>query len=331
MKDILNGLFEHRYLNREDARGLLRDIAEGKYNEAQISALITVFLMRSISVDELLGFREALLEMSLEVDFGDAPFIDVVGTGGDGKNTFNISTAACFVVAGAGYRVAKHGNYGASSISGASNVMEQLGVRFTTDKDRLRKSMDTCGMAYLHAPLFNPALKAVASVRKNLGVRSFFNVLGPLVNPARPKHQLLGVYSLPMFRLYSYVYEASGIRYGVVHSLDGYDEISLTGDFKIALPEREKIYSPEMLNMERCDAADLYGGDTPEQSALIFKAVMERTAARAQMNCVIANATFAIQTLCPGKKIEDCTGEAADSLMSGKALTVLKRFVEVNG
>jgi anthranilate phosphoribosyltransferase len=330
MKEILNRLFEHQYLNREDARGLLRDITEGKYSEAQIAALMTVFLMRSISVDELLGFREALLEMSLAVNFGDVPFIDIVGTGGDGKNTFNISTAACFVVAGAGYKVAKHGNYGASSISGASNVMEQLGVKFTADSDRLRKSMDTCGTAYLHAPLFNPALKAVAHIRKNLGVRSFFNVLGPLVNPARPKYQLLGVYSLPMFRLYSYVYEASGIRFGVVHSLDGYDEISLTGDFKIALPEREKIYSPEMLNIERCEASDLHGGDTPEQSALIFKAVFERTATQAQMNCVIANAAFAIQTLCPEKKIDVCINEAAESLVSGKAEKVLKKFVEVN-
>jgi anthranilate phosphoribosyltransferase len=331
MKPILEQLFEHQYLTREDARGLLRNIAEGKYNEAQISALMTVFLMRSISVDELLGFRETLLEMSLTVDLGDVPFIDIVGTGGDGKNTFNISTAACFVVAGAGYRVAKHGNYGASSISGASNVMEQLGVKFTTDIDRLRKSMDICGIAYIHAPLFNPALKAVVSVRKNLGVRNFFNVLGPLVNPARPQFQLLGVYSLPMLRLYSYVYEESGIRFGVVHSLDGYDEISLTCDFKIAFTEREKIYSPEMLNMERCDASDLYGGDTPEKAALIFKAVLECVATKSQMNCVIANAAFAIRVLCPEKKITDCIDEATNSLISGKALGVLKKFVDMNG
>jgi anthranilate phosphoribosyltransferase len=268
--------------------------------------------------------------MSLAVDFPDYPFIDIVGTGGDGKNTFNISTAACFVVAGAGYRVAKHGNYGATSISGASNVMEQLGVKFTTDVDKLRRSMEICGMAYLHAPLFNPALKAVAPVRKNLGVRTFFNVLGPLVNPARPKFQLLGVYSLPLLRLYSYVYQASGMRFGVVYSLDGYDEISLTGDFKIALPEREKIYSPEMLNMERCVEQDLYGGDTPEQAAAIFMTVMERTASKARMNSVIANAAFAIQVLCPEKSIAACIDEATDSLMSGKALGVLKQFVEVN-
>jgi anthranilate phosphoribosyltransferase len=330
MKQILYQLFEHRYLSREDARMLLRNIAEGKYNEAQIAALMTVFLMRHISVDELLGFREALLEMSLAVDFGGVPCIDIVGTGGDGKNTFNISTAACFVVAGAGYPVAKHGNYGATSISGASNVMEQLGVRFTTDNDRLCRSMDTCGIAYLHAPLFNPALKAVASVRKNLGVRNFFNVLGPLVNPARPQYQLLGVYSLPMLRLYSYVYEESGVRFGVVHSLGGYDEISLTGEFKIALPDKEKIYTPAMLNMECCDAADLYGGDTPEQAALIFQSVMECTASPAQINSVVANAAFAIQVLCPEKNITVCIDEATHSLMSGRALEVLKKFIAIN-
>ena len=331
MKEILDRLFEHQYLTREDAQGLLKEIVEGKYNEAQISSLITVFLMRSISVDELLGFREVLLEMSLTVDFGDMPLIDIVGTGGDGKQTFNISTAACFVVAGAGYLVAKHGNYGASTISGASNVMEQIGVKFTTAIDRLRKSMDTCGIAYLHAPLFNPALKAVAPVRKNLGIRTFFNVLGPLVNPARPKYQLLGVYSLPMLRLYSYVYEASGIRFGVVHSLDGYDEISLTGDFKIALPEREKIYSPEILGMERCEPSDLYGGATVEQSAQIFKTVFNQTATKAQTNSVLANAAFAIQILCPEKKIDECLDEATHSLVSGKALQTLKKFVELNG
>jgi len=330
MKQILYNLFEHKYLDREEAHLLLCDIAEGKYNEAQIASLMTVFLMRSISVEELTGFREALLEMSLAVDFPDCPFIDIVGTGGDGKNTFNISTAACFVVAGAGYPVVKHGNYGASSISGASNVMEQLGVRFTTDIHRLRHSMDVCGIAYLHAPLFNPALKAVAPVRRNLGVRNFFNVLGPLVNPARPQFQLLGVYSLPMQRLYSYVYEESGIRFGVVHSLDGYDEISLTDHFKIVLPDKEKIYSPAMLHLPTCKATDLYGGETPEQASLIFKAVLERTATPPQMNCVIVNAAFAIQVLCPEKTITACMDEATDSLMSGKALARLKKFVEVN-
>ncbi|MDR1330679.1 MAG: anthranilate phosphoribosyltransferase [Tannerella sp.] len=331
MKQILYRLFEHQYLYRDEARILLQNIAEHKYNESQIASLITVFLMRNISVDELGGFRDALLDMSLRIDLSDYPFVDIVGTGGDGKNTFNISTAACFTLAGAGYHVVKHGNYGATSVSGASNVMEQHGVKFTTDVDVLRRSMDACRIAYLHAPLFNPALKAVAPVRKNLAVRSFFNILGPLVNPARPEYQLLGVYNLPLARLYTYAYQDIGIHFGVVHSLDGYDEISLTGEFKVALSGKEKIYTPEMLNFPRAQESDLYGGDTPAAAARIFAAVLNNTATEAQRNCVLANAAFAIQVVCPEKKIDTCLAEADESLASGKALTAFRKFLEANG
>lgn len=331
MKQILYRLFEHRYLSREEARTLLERIASGAYNEAQIASLITVFLMRSISVEELAGFRQALLEMSLPVDFGTQPFIDIVGTGGDGKNTFNISTAACFVVAGAGYAVVKHGNYGASSVSGASNVMERHGVKFTADIDRLRASLDACGMAYLHAPLFNPALKAVAPVRKNLAVRTFFNILGPLVNPARPPFQLLGVYNLPLARLYTYAYQAGETRFGVVHSLDGYDEISLTGDFKVILPDREKIYTPEAIGFARATEADLHGGDTPDDAARIFHAVMHGKASEVRRNCVVVNAAFAIRVMCPQKTLDACIVEANASLADGKALRAFQKFLEVNG
>jgi len=330
MKQLLYQLFEHQYLNKDEASGLLQDIAAGKYNEAQVASLITVFLMRSISVEEIIGFRSALLEMSLPVDLSEYPFIDIVGTGGDGKNTFNISTAACFVVAGAGYHVIKHGNYGATSVSGASNVMEQHGVVFTTDIGKLRKSMDECRMAYLHASLFNPALKAVAPVRKNLAVRTFFNVLGPLVNPANPPYQLLGVYNLPLFRLYSYVYQASNIQYGVVHSLDGYDEISLTDDFKVMMPGHEKIYTPEILNFNRVKESDLYGGDTPEEAARIFDAVLNNTATAAQRDCVIVNAAFAIHVICPEKKIDVCIAEATEALESGKAKMTFDKFLSIN-
>ena len=251
MKDILYRLFEHQYLGRDEARQILQRMAAGEYNDSQIASLITVFLMRNISVEELSGFREALLEMRVPVDLTDYKPIDIVGTGGDGKNTFNISTASSFVVAGAGYNVVKHGNYGATSVSGASNVMEQHGVKFTNSIDKLRESMEACHIAYLHAPLFNPALKAVAPVRKSLGVRSFFNMLGPLVNPVMPAYQLLGVYNLPLLRLYSYTYQESETRLAVVHSLDGFDEISLTTEFKVAMPEKEKLYTPEMLGFAR--------------------------------------------------------------------------------
>ena len=330
MKQLLYRLFEHQYLGREEARVILQNIAEGRYNDAQIASLITVFLMRSISVEELTGFREALLDMRVPIDLAEFKPIDIVGTGGDGKNTFNISTCSCFVVAGAGYNVVKHGNYGATSVSGASNVMEQHGIKFTNNNDQLRRNMEACHITYMHAPLFNPALKAVAPVRKNLGVRSFFNMLGPLVNPAMPAYQLLGVYNLPLLRLYNYTYQESGTRFAVVHSLDGYDEISLTADFKVAMPEKEKIYSPELLGFKRCQEADLDGGSTPEEAARIFDAVLENKATEAQRNCVVINSAFAIQVICPEKSIETCIAEAKESLDSGRALATFKQYVSLN-
>ncbi len=331
MKDLLYRLFEHQYLRREEAQNVLADIANGKFNNEQIAAFITVFLMRNISVDELTGFREALLSLRLPVDLSEYKPIDIVGTGGDGKNTFNISTASCFVLAGAGYHVVKHGNYGATSVSGASNVIEQHGAKFSCDLSKLRQSLDTCRFAYLHAPLFNPAMKAVATLRKNLGVRTFFNLLGPLVNPAMPAYQLLGVYNLPLFRLYSYTYQASGTRFGVVHSMDGFDEISLTSEFKVSMPEKEKVYSPESIGMKRYKAEEMWGGTTPEAASKIFDAVLSGTSTDAQRDVVLANAAFAIQVICPEKRIEACIQEARESLQSGKALQVLKTFIKING
>lgn len=330
MKQILYRLFEHQYLGREEARKILEEIAAGKYSDTQVAALITVFLMRSISVEELSGFRDALMDMRLNIDLSEYSPIDIVGTGGDGKNTFNISTAACFVVAGAGYPVVKHGNYGATSISGASNVMETHGVKFSSDRDKLARSIGECGMAYLHAPLFNPALKAVAPVRKSLAVRSFFNLLGPLVNPAKPAYQLLGVYNLPLLRLYSYTYQQSGVRFGVVHSMDGYDEISLTSEFKVTTAESEKVYTPEMLGMERCREEELYGGDSVEEASRIFDDVLQTKASRAKMNCVITNAAFAIRVINPQKSIEQCIDEARNSLYGMKALEVFNKFLSLN-
>src|SRR5690554_852044 len=247
MKDILYKLFDYQYLTRDEARQVLVDIVSGDVPETQIASLITSFLMRSISVDEVLGFRDALLDMRVKVDLSDYSPLDIVGTGGDGKNTFNISTTSCFVVAGAGYNVVKHGNYGATSISGASNVIEQQGVKFRADNDTFRKSLDSCHIAYLHAPLFSPALKAVAPVRKSLGVRNFFNVLGPLVNPVQPEYQMLGVYDLAMSRLYSYIYQEENKRFCIVHSLDGYDEVSLTSRFKVVTNTGEQLLEPENL------------------------------------------------------------------------------------
>jgi anthranilate phosphoribosyltransferase len=330
MKDILYKLFDYNYLTRDEAKQVLIDIVKGGVPETQIASLITSFLMRSISVDEILGFRDALLEMRVMVDLSDYSPLDIVGTGGDGKNTFNISTTACFVVAGAGYNVVKHGNYGATSISGASNVIEQQGVKFHADNDLFRKSLDKCNIAYLHAPLFSPALKAVAPVRKSLGVRNFFNVLGPLVNPVQPEFQMLGVYDLAMLRLYSYIYQEENKKFTIVHSMDGYDEISLTSQFKVVSNRGEQLFMPDDLGFKRLNQEDLYGGDTPEDASKIFRDVLSASATVAQTNAVLVNAAFGIQTVDQTKTIEECIEIARDSLYGKKALKVLEKFIEIN-
>lgn len=330
MKEILYKLFDYHYLSREEAKEVLFAIVKGDIPDTQIASLITSFLMRSISVEEILGFRDALLDMRVQVDLSDYRPIDIVGTGGDGKNTFNISTAACFVVAGAGYNVVKHGNYGATSISGASNVIEQQGVKFRADNQLFRRSLDSCHIAYLHAPLFSPALKAVAPVRKSLGVRNFFNVLGPLVNPVQPEYQLLGVYNLSMLRLYSYIYQEEHKKFCIVHSMDGYDEISLTSQFKAASNKGEQLFVPEELGFKRVGQEELYGGNTPEEASLIFRNVLHARATVAQMNVVLVNAAFGIQTIEQNKPIEECIEIARDSLFGKKALQVLEKFIAIN-
>ncbi len=330
MKHILYKLFERQYLDRNEARNILQQIAQGAYSNEQVASLITVFLMRSITVEELLGFREALIDMRVPVDLNEFKPIDIVGTGGDGKNTFNISTCACFAVAAAGYPVVKHGNYGATSVSGASNVMEEHGIKFTRDTDLLRRSLEQTNIAYLHAPFFSPALKAVAPIRKSLAVRTFFNMLGPLVNPALPTYQLLGVYNLPLLRLYNYTYQESGTQYSVVHSLDGYDEISLTSTFKVVNSRHEKVYTPETLGFSRYNENDLYGGETTQDAARIFDQVLQGTATQAQQDVVAVNAGFAIHTICPDKSVENCIQEAREALASGAARDTFAKFVALN-
>lgn len=330
MKQILSRLFAHDTLSREEAYDLMTGITHGQYPKAQIAALLTVFQMRGALVDEIIGFRDALLATRVPVDFGDIDTIDIVGTGGDGKNTFNISTCACFVVAGAGYYVAKHGNYGATSVSGASNVMEQHGVRFSNDADHLKRSLETCHMAYLHAPLFNPAMKYVVSIRKALQVRTFFNLLGPLINPCLPKSQLLGVADLAQMRLYTNVLQKLQQRFAVVNNLDGYDEISLTDEFKVMTNQYETIYQPSDLGFEKVERAALSGGKTPADAARIFDNVLQNRATKAQTDCVLINASFAIQAHAPQLPITTCVEQARESLLSGRAWETFTRFVEFN-
>lgn len=330
MKAILTRLFNYEELTSEEARQLLLGITQGNYPDAQIAALLAAFRMRGITVDELVGFREALMETRVPIDFSPYRPIDIVGTGGDGKNTFNISTCACFVVAGAGYKVAKHGNYGATSVSGASNVIEEHGVRFTNDPDTLRRSLETCNIAYLHAPLFNPALKSVAPVRKALGVRTLFNLLGPLVNPCRPAYQLLGVADLPQMRLYTNTFYKLGIDFAVVSSLDGYDEISLTTEFKVMTRYHEHIYRPQELGFRPVSPQSLSGGSTKADAARIFDDVLRGQAMPEQVQCVIANAAFAIAVMEPQKPIDECIVLARESLESGRALATLEQFIRIN-
>lgn len=330
MKQILYRLFEHGTLNRDQAREVIMRMSRGEFNDSQIAAFTTVFLMRSITIEELSGFRDALLEMRVKVDLDQYNAIDIVGTGGDNKNTFNISTAASFVVAGAGYTVVKHGNYGASSVSGASNVMEAHGVRFTNDVDTLKRSLDGCQMAFLHAQFFSPALKAVAPVRKDLGVRTFFNMLGPLVNPSLPRRQLLGVYNLKLARMYNYLYQSTQTDYSIVTSLDGYDEISLTADFKLFDKTGESIVSPSQLGFGTAKQIDLSGGETIEQASAIFDNVLKGEATIAQTNAVVVNAAYAIHTIDPGLEIEKCIAIANDSIFNGKAWEKLNKFIKLN-
>jgi anthranilate phosphoribosyltransferase len=273
MKKILQYLFEYKTLVREQAKEIIINIGKGMYNETEIASFITVFLMRSITIEELQGFRDGLLELCVPVDLNGHKTMDIVGTGGDGKNTFNISTLACFIVAGAGQKVAKHGNYGASSVSGASNVMEQLGYKFKNDNAQLKKEVEEANICFLHAPLFHPALKTVGVIRKNFGLRTFFNMLGPMVNPASPGYQLVGVYNLEMARIYNYLLQQSGKPFTIIHGLDGYDEISLTNDTKVITNKGEKIMTPEALGKRLVSATDIYGGNTVEEAAKIFQKI----------------------------------------------------------
>jgi len=329
MKQILNRLFDHQSLSRAEAAEVMTKIGAGKYNDSQIAAFVSVYIMRSIELDEVIGFRDALLSMAIPADLSEFDPLDIVGTGGDGKNTFNISTCSCFLVAGAGYKVAKHGNYGATSVSGSSNVLEYYGAKFTTDMDIVKRSLDESGFGYLHAPFCNPAMKNVAPVRKGLGVRTFFNVLGPLISPVRPNYQCLGVYNLKMMRLYNYIYQNLGCQYSIVHTLDGYDEISLTNTCKIMNNTGEFVYTPEDLGFKRIEQSELWGGNTVDEAAQIFMNVLENKATDAQRNVVIINTAFAIMTRCPQKPLEQCKAEAMESLESGHAKNAFVKFIDV--
>lgn len=326
MREILQYLFEHNTLSRAVAKSILLEIAYNKFNENEVTSFVTVFLMRTITLEELEGFREALLQLAIPVNLGE-DLLDIVGTGGDGKNTFNISTLASFIVAGAGQKVAKHGNYGVSAISGSSNVLEELGYTFKNNEEDLKKDLENANICFLHAPLFHPALKMVAPLRKALGLRTFFNILGPLVNPARPQFSLIGVYNLEIARLYQYVLQKQNTNFMLVHGLDGYDEISLTGDTKIFNKNGETIYSAEELGFRNIDPETISGGKTKIESAEIFLKILKGNGTYEQNAVVLANAAKALENTEKFGSYENCLEMAKESLQSGKALNALKTLI----
>ena len=327
MKAILNKLFEQQQLTKVEAKEVLIQMANEKYNASQMASFLTVYLMRPISVKELAGFREALLELAVKIDLSEFNTIDLCGTGGDGKNTFNISTLTSFIVAGTGNKVAKHGNYGVSSVSGSSNMLEYLGYKFTNNESELKKQLDKANICFLHAPLFHPAMKAVGPIRRELGVKTFFNMLGPLVNPSNPQNQLVGVFNLEVARIYNYLLQETSKNYGIVYSLDGYDEISLTSNFKLFTKGNEQLISPQDLGLKRLEQSEIFGGDSVKEAAKIFVSILEGNGTEAQNNAVLANAAFALRTFNANKSFEIAFEEAKESLLGLKAKESLKKLV----
>lgn len=326
MRTVLNELIDHQSLTKEEARQVLIELTSGKYNPSQMASFITVYMMRNITVDELQGFRDAMLELCIPARF-DQPVMDVCGTGGDGKNTFNISTLSSFVVAAAGQPVAKHGNYGVSSACGSSNVLEYFGYTFTNNIDELKRSLDRANICFMHAPLFHPALKNVAPIRKELGVKTFFNMLGPMVNPAFPSRQLVGVFSLELARKYGYLYQQSDKQFVILHSLDGYDEISLTGAFKYFYNNGEQLADAADLGLPKLTYEEIGGGDSVAESAKIFMDVLEGRGTNAQNAAVIANAGMALYCADQKAGLLKAVAKAKESLESGKALASFKKLI----
>ena len=319
MKDIINKLISHKTLSKDEAKSILINISSGKFNNSLISSFLTVFMMRNITLEELQGFKEALLELCISIDLSDYNTIDLCGTGGDNKDTFNISTLSAFITAGAGVKVTKHGNYGVSSTCGSSNVLENLGIKFSNDNEFLKTCIEKSGICILHAPLFHPAMKHVAPIRRELGLKTFFNILGPLVNPSFPKNQIVGVFNLELARLYSYLFQKTKKNYSIIFSLDGYDEISLTGSTKIISRKQENIYSPKKLGFKTLTQKSICGGKTIGESAKIFMNVLSDNGTISQKNVVIANSGLAISTALEVPIFEGIE-RAKESLVSGKAL-----------
>ncbi|QXP65427.1 anthranilate phosphoribosyltransferase [Polaribacter sp. AHE13PA] len=329
MKAILNKLYNHERLSKSEAKQILKDIAAEKYNDAHLASFMTVFMMRPITANELAGFRDALMELAIKVDLSDYNAIDIVGTGGDGKDTFNISTLTSFIVAGTGQKVAKHGNYSVSSQSGSSDMLESFGYNFTNDQNVLKEQLEKANICFLHAPKFHPAMKAVGPTRKALALKTFFNMLGPLVNPSSPKNHMLGTFNMEVARLYNYILQEEDINYGIIHALDGYDEISLTSGFKFFTKNGEQIINPEDLGQKRIQQSEIFGGNSVADAAKIFKSILEGKGTEAQNNVVLTNAAFALTIVDETKPFDAAFNEAKDSLFGLKAKQTLEKLVSL--
>lgn len=327
MKAILNDLYQHKRLSKSEAKQILIDIAAEKFNDAHLASFMTVFMMRPITVEELSGFRDALKELAIKVDLSEYNTIDIVGTGGDGKDTFNISTLTSFIVAGTGQKVAKHGNYSVSSKSGSSDMLESFGYEFTNDENTLKQHLEKANICFLHAPKFHPAMKAVGPTRKALALKTFFNMLGPLVNPSSPQNSMLGTFNLEIARLYNYILQEEDSNYGIIHATDGYDEISLTSGFKLFTKQGEQLIRPEDIGQNKILQSDIYGGNSVEDAAKIFKSILEGNGTEAQNNVVLTNTAFALKIIDTNKSFEEAFGIAKDSLFGGKAKNCLNKLV----
>lgn len=328
MKEILEYLFNHHTLSKSEAKAIMIEIAQNKFNTTEVTAFVSIFLMRNITLEELEGFRQALLSMAVQVNIETENTIDIVGTGGDGKNTINISTLASFVVAGAGQKVTKHGNYGASATTGSSNVLEALGYQFKKTSEELNQDLEKANICFLHAPYFHPALQSVGALRKSLGLRTFFNLLGPLVNPAKPQFSVIGVYNLEIARIYQYLLQKDSRDFILVHGLDGYDEISLTGDSKIITKTGEEIYSSKDLGFSPVDSQNISGVSTIQESSELFKNILEGNGSADQNAVVIANAAIALYHTKNWGSYPECRLLARESLESGKALISLNNLIK---
>lgn len=329
MSSLVEDILEGRRLSVEEGRSLMEEMLHDQFPLPRVAALVTCIRVRGVTVDLLDGFSQALLDAATPVDLRTDNLVDVCGTGGDGKDSFNISTTVAFILAGAGYKVAKHGNVAVSSSCGSSNVLEALGVPLTADTSRLQRSLEQSGVCFLHAPLFHPALRRFGPMRKELGFKTVFNALGPLVNPVRPSYQFAGVYNLELQRLYSTLLQRRGGRFAVVHSLDGYDEVSLTGVARVTTRQGTYELRPRDLGVSTLSPESIRGPGDAVAGAALITAILEGRGSSAHEDVTCANAAVAIHSFEGGGELSYCMERARESLRSGRALQALRRSKEV--